>query len=97
VKARPRLSLQGGAPPSGPSGGSGTFHLGEGVLQLLRVDAWLLEGTAPAAVGEGEQGGALHVVEEYDVAGVPGGQGAGGLRRNEVAAQAVHAQSGAEA
>ena len=49
---------------------------------------------APAAVREGEQRCAAHVFGCDDVSRLPGGQGAGCLRGNQVAAKAVHAEMG---
>src|SRR5919112_3113565 len=69
---------------------------GESVLQFLGVNAWLLEGAAPATVREGQQGGPLHVACEHFVSLVPGGQRARGLRRHEVAPQAVDSEFRAE-
>src|SRR5215217_6444434 len=45
----------------------------EGILEFLGVYARLLEGSASAAVREGQQGGPPHVVENDPVPGVPGG------------------------
>src|SRR4051794_1976624 len=69
---------------------------GEGVFDLFGVYAGLLEGAAPAAVREREQGGPLHVFELHLVPGVPGCQCPGGLGRDQVAAEAVHTEVGAE-
>src|SRR5918995_721936 len=69
---------------------------GEGVFDLFGVYAGLLEGAAPAAVREGQEGGPLHVVEVHLVPGIPGRQRAGGLGGYQVAAEAVHTEVGAE-
>src|SRR5919112_1102884 len=74
----------------------GVRLLPEGVLQLFRVEARLLEGSAPAAVREGKERGAAHVLRSDLTPIFPSGQGARGLRGHYVAAQTVHPELGAQ-
>ncbi len=73
----------------------GVFVLGEGG-QLFGVYAGVVEGVAPAAVREGEQGSPAHVVGLYRAAGLPGGDGTGGLGGDEISPQAIHSELRAE-
>jgi hypothetical protein len=59
---------------------------GEDLLQLPGIYAGSLEGTAPAAVREGEHRGPAYVIRGDDAASLPGSQSPGSLRGHEIAA-----------
>jgi len=71
---------------------AGLIH---GVVELLLVDARLVEGVTALAVREGELGGDADVLVLDLLSALPGGVGAGGAGDDEVAAHAVDVEGGA--